>query len=389
MFDKHQRLWVPIALILLIYCGWIAGSAMDIEKYLPRLAPIFLIIGFLTISAIITSMWRVLPKQKPRDFASGWFVALWLALLIAQLVVYPISQRRTISLGNDSEDALIVASTQLLQHHFPYYLHTYLGAPISPMPGAILLAIPFYLIGKVALQNLFWAGVFVVFSLHFFRYRYTALLFLLIIFINAHTFVNLAVGADYPTNCFYICISTYFFLISDESDMSWKRISSIVFLGTALSSRPTYILVIPGLILAYLVQRIGFKAAVYRTALPLCVTAAITAPFYFYDPVHFSPLHVTDRLSFLTSLAQQRMLFITLILFAFGTVCAAFVIRLSVARLFLLASIASGIMLITPGVIWGIRSNFSIPSLTLLGYSDAALCFFCLWAFRYLEEQWA
>jgi len=39
---------------------------------------------------------------------------------------------------------------------YPYYETSFLGNPISPMPGALLIALPFYVLGWTALQNIVW-----------------------------------------------------------------------------------------------------------------------------------------------------------------------------------------------------------------------------------------
>ena len=67
-----------------------------------------------------------------------------------------------ISFGStDTDDAIDIALSELLAGRYPYYPQTFLGLPISPMPGALLLALPFYALGNSALQNIFWLAVFV------------------------------------------------------------------------------------------------------------------------------------------------------------------------------------------------------------------------------------
>jgi len=47
---------------------------------------------------------------------------------------------------------------------FPYYLRTYMGHAITPMPGALILSLPFLLMGRVSLQGPVWLAVFIFFA---------------------------------------------------------------------------------------------------------------------------------------------------------------------------------------------------------------------------------
>ena len=92
----------------------------------------------------------------------------WLAgvtffvILTVFLVVYPIANTGQRSGGSDSDDALNIAANELMHGRYPYSPRTYLDNPISPMPGAVLLAVPFVLLGSSVYQNLFWLFVFFI-----------------------------------------------------------------------------------------------------------------------------------------------------------------------------------------------------------------------------------
>lgn len=91
---------------------------------------------------------------------------LLIGLLVAHLIIHPAIDEDGFSLfgksfgASDGDDAIELAINELRAGHYPYYAKTFLGNPITPMPGALLLALPFYLLGNATLQNLFWLAVF-------------------------------------------------------------------------------------------------------------------------------------------------------------------------------------------------------------------------------------
>ena len=108
----------------------------------------------------------------------AWFVLLFALLAGAFDALYPISLRHTLNRGSDREDALRIELDAMRHHLYPYDARTFLGNPPTPLPGAMLLAAPFYAIHHIAWQNFLWLALFFVFTARWFRYRATALFFL-------------------------------------------------------------------------------------------------------------------------------------------------------------------------------------------------------------------
>jgi hypothetical protein len=79
-----------------------------------------------------------------------------LVVLAVTLFIYPKANIHTPMRGSDRDDALLDATSALLRGEFPYSRPTYLGNPITPLPGALLLAVPFVLAGNAALANALW-----------------------------------------------------------------------------------------------------------------------------------------------------------------------------------------------------------------------------------------
>jgi hypothetical protein len=376
-----------VGIFLLLFAGWWASSASLLVKYCHGKAGILVLAGAFCIAAVLWALrWQQSKGNSQIHWA--WLVAFWMVMAGIYMVLYPIATSRVLGPGSDSEDALRVATSQMLQGHFPYYLRTYLGDPITPMPGALLLSAPFLLMGRVSFQNLVWLGLFIVFCLNFFRCRSSALAFLVVTALaNAGVLEGFVVGADYVVNAWYICVFTFLFLRACEKNSArWQIILTGILLGIALSSRTVYA-VIPPLLLAYLLpQGKGIWTAVRRVAVPVVTVIVVTAPFYFYDPAHFSPLHVVGKLYFLPEEFRGPLL---ILLPALGLIvaCAGFFTHLTLPRLFLLAGLASAVILIPPGLIWGMFDHFSENSLGLLSYGEVSAVFVSLWAFSRFEDE--
>ncbi len=88
-------------------------------------------------------------------------VAACLGTLTAVFVLgVPAADDAILGVGSDRANALDVALTQLAAGHYPYTATTYLGNPITPLPGALLLAAPFrFLLGTAAWQNVVWTAL--------------------------------------------------------------------------------------------------------------------------------------------------------------------------------------------------------------------------------------
>jgi hypothetical protein len=321
---RPQKTLCTIGIVVLLSAFWVAESIREFAIYLPRKTPLLIVLGLCCISAVVLGLKSVLSRRGDGKLGWGWFVALWILVAVLFVIVFPRAQAKADPNRNDSYDALLVSSTELLHGHYPYYIHDVYGHLDTHMPGALFLGIPFLILGRESLQNLFWLGIFMGFTTRYFRFRITAFAFLLIVVIaSAHTLPNILDGADYPTNWMYISVAIFLFLGSIERGSRWKYVASSLLLGTAYSARPTYVLLTSPLLVAYLMQRMGAVAALRRMALPLSVTLAITAPFYLYDPSHFDPFHIVDHVGFLPPRFQSPMVTL-LIVSAVATACIGF-----------------------------------------------------------------
>lgn len=381
---RRRPVWTNIGLFLLLYCLWLLTSADQFRKYFHARAFLLCIAGALCIGlALACTTW--LANRSARPISWSWLVLLWVVWAIAYWAIYPMTLRHLFGPGSDGENALFIAATELVHGHFPYYRHTYLNNPITPMPGALLLALPFLLLGRVSFQALFWIAIFVLISDKFFSRRITALTFLVVtIFASAGILDELFVGDDYTLNAIYLAVAIWCVVRAHRSSSVWLQVLAALFLGLALSSRVIYF-VIPPLIFAYLLHNHSLRTAVRTVTIVLAAAAVVTVPFYLYDPAHFSPLHVSEKLGFLSPPAQHAL---TIFLPAAALIiaCAGFFRRLNLRGVYLLAGISTAVIIIPPAVLWLPLAHFSPDSWQLLAYASAPAIFMNLWAFHRFEE---
>jgi len=269
-------------------------STYEVEKYAGYLGLVLFLIlgpvGFLIGYQHITSRFLNIVTERQSIYLA---IATILALSIAFMIVYPIVDSGVVGGGSDRDEALDLAAREFLGGHYPYYPLTYLGALITPLPGAVLLSIPFVLLGTSAYQNLFWLGMFFVFARSYFNDGRIALLLLWITALSPLMLQQLVTGGDLLANSLYVTISLWLVgrVVPDENSAVWKKILTAILFGLALSSRANYTVLLP-LVFSMLIQHSGWRTSMLYTSITYTTFCVITLPFYIYDPEGFSPLHV-------------------------------------------------------------------------------------------------
>jgi hypothetical protein len=224
-------------------------------------------------------------------------VATLLVALAAFALVFPAADAGAFGGGSDADDAIDVGARAWLRGEYPYYGRTYLGNPISPFPGALLLGLPFVIAGASALQGPFWLAVYFVFLRRRLGDTRCALLILwTMIGLSPVVLQELLVGTDHLPNAIYVLIPMTLLMsaAARAATPAGPRRSGAstwaVLLGVGLSSRPNFLLLLP-LLFGSLARSRGFGRATGLTATVVASCAAVTLPFYLYDPAGFSPLH--------------------------------------------------------------------------------------------------
>ncbi|MEO7660685.1 MAG: hypothetical protein ABIV48_13805 [Pyrinomonadaceae bacterium] len=215
-------------------------------------------------------------------------------LTVITAYVYPIANSGRFGGGTDIDDAMIIGASEIIQGHYPYYRQTYLGGWISPMPGTILLSVPFVFINLLPYQNIFWLLLFFIAVRANLKSNVYALGLLWTILLFSPTFYQVLVtGSDHISNTLYVLIGMWFMVrsISDRGSSLWQRLWPTVLFGIGLSSRSNFLLLVP-LLISVLAQNSDRKLAFKYVALAGLVFSSVTLPFWLYDPGAFTPLVV-------------------------------------------------------------------------------------------------
>lgn len=340
MNHRKRRLLV----VLGVGFSWAIVSVHPIWKYLSH-AKTAVATGSGLLSIVLGMSWLDRLNRKQLQVSLGWFLLLFVTLAAAFAVLYPISLRHTLNSGSDREDALRVELEAVRHHQNPVDARTFLHNPPTPLPGAMLLAAPFYAIGRIAWQNLMWYALFFLFAIRFFRYRATALFFLAVFLLLAPAnFSDFTSGGDYLTNFFYVAIALALFAWSLDKP-SLVCLPAAAFLGVVLSSRGIYVLALIPLF-ALTIQRVSLTRALLLFAIVLtasvAVTLAVLAPHPIANLLKQLDQTSTGKLRFIPESLHPRW---TLPLFAAIAAGTAFLVRVDLPRLFLVFAATSFLVL--------------------------------------------
>lgn len=299
----HTRhfLWHDWRNLLVVSVGFCLPSSAVVQRFLGNVGLLLYVLVSILLVVLYRQYWDILDQRLSgylERYATMLAAVTFAVVLLAFAMAYPIADSGVVGGGSDGDDALNIATVELLNGRYPYHPMTYLGNPISPMPGSLFLAVPFVVLGNSAYQNLFWLVAFFVGSKLYWRASRRALLSVwLVLAVCPAVWHAVVVGSDYISNGIYVLLAMLWLIETAPHSQSsrWQPAVAASALGVALSSRANYLLLVP-LILFALARGAGWRAAVLYIALTCVVFVVVTVPFYLYDPQGFSPLHTVDEL---------------------------------------------------------------------------------------------
>ena len=270
-----------------------------VQKYTGNLGTGVYIAGVLLVLWMLESDLASTIIDNITSVQLGWLLGLTFLLMLAIFWVgYPLANSGALGGGSDRDEALNTATRALLDGRYPYSEQTYLGNPISPLPGALFLAAPFVLLGNSAYQNLFWLLTFVLVLAYLMKdARQALLLFWLILALSPVVLQEFITGGDLLANSIFVTLGVLAlaYLAPVPAVPFWVKCLVAVLLGVGLSWRLNFGLVLP-LLYSALALRTGMKTALIYLGL-ICITfAGVSLPLYLINPVGFTPISTIDEL---------------------------------------------------------------------------------------------
>jgi hypothetical protein len=326
--DRLRRAWNALALVLALALP----SLGTIEKYLGTAVAIAYLVGlFLAVAVAERYALPLFMRLTTESWAVWLAAATYVGLVVAFAIVYPIADRDVPGAGSDRDDAANLATNRLLDGEYPYRELTYLGNPVSQLPGALVFAVPFVLLGNSAYQNVFWIPVFfVALARHLGSARLALFASWALLALSPGVLREFLTGGDLIANGIYVVVLMLLVLLAPGP--RWIGPAAALALGIALSSRANFVFALP-LLFAALWQRSGPRVAISRVALACVALAAVTLPFYAYNPDGFTPLTTSGKLSQFDVLAPHLHVYV---LSAWVLLTLAIAVRRFDARGFLL-----------------------------------------------------
>ena len=287
-----RRLWYAVAVLQL-------PAAAALSKLAPEAARPWVLPVVLAACVAVFAWWRgrARPTALDRLLASPWTtLALLLGLTAVIAVVYPLADGlRNVGEGSDHDDALVLAATRLAEGSWPYGVRTYLGMPITPGPGWLLLWLPLaamhmvWLVGPLALAAWAWAMAKATGT---WRASNVALVLL---GTSAACWEHLVTGGDYLA---IGALATTVVLMAHGRRLPWSLIAGLALvLGLVATSRVVF-LYLPLAAAAALWPR-DRRVASLVAGLGVAAALGLHAAFYLPNPEAYSPLWVLKKGGFL------------------------------------------------------------------------------------------
>ncbi|MCD2194998.1 hypothetical protein LQ327_16650 [Actinomycetospora endophytica] len=234
--------------------------------------------------------------ERAPSWVAPTLVVLGLAVLIVGFVHgVPPSWAYPLGAGSDRADALDVGLARLAAGLYPYTGLTYLQNPITPLPGSLVLAAPFWwLTGSSAAQNVFWTAALLPVLCGGWRLRREAtVLWLLVVMGCLEAGREYLVGDDLVTSVVPAVAATVWVLHARSPRV---LAAAAVALGIATCTRPHLALVV--VIVAVAVGlRAGRRRALLVGGVAAATWAVLIVPFLLGGPGRFSPLHVGAKVT--------------------------------------------------------------------------------------------
>jgi len=272
------------------------GSAATVQKYAGTVSVVlYLLVLVGAVPLLVRGADLYFPALRTRSVALLACATL-LVLAIVFALVYPHANTHVPGLGSDRDDAADMGARALLHGRWPYHGHTYLGNPISQLPGLLVLAVPFEALGHSAYAAFFWLPVLFAVLWYLRGEAQSPLLLLWLVLVASPVVVReVLTGGDLVANTVSVMLALCLVHLALLRGHTAGIALASLFLGFVLSSRLNFLFVLPPLV-ALVWRRYGARVTTAHLTLTAVGFAAVTLPFYI-GRRSFPPLAASDHLS--------------------------------------------------------------------------------------------
>jgi hypothetical protein len=282
--------------------GW-GYPLLLVALLVPGLDPMVRLLGgtvalalFVALTGAAVMLARRPEAARALNHALGGIPTSVLAGAAVALVLLLTAEPTSIA-HSDRNHALTLAGQRLLAGLYPYGAPTFLGEPITPMPGGVVLALPFSgLFGNAGFQNALVLLVLLAVLTSNLRSRGLAHLAFVGVVVSPYVVYQIRWGEDLLANGAWVAVGALLVLHTwREHPVDWRGVGSALLLGVTLSWRPNMLVVLLPVV-AHVLARHGMARALLLSVAILAGFLAVTLPFFLPDPARFSPIHVSSRL---------------------------------------------------------------------------------------------
>lgn len=301
-----------------------------------------------------------------------FFIFLGMLFLIFS-IAYPLIDSGQFGFSSDRDEAIDIAVRQILNGHYPYLCKSVSGVhsgcpttgnPISPLPGALLLASPFVILGNCALQNFFWIIFFYFALIHHTNSKKIPAIYLVLLGVFSPVLIaEILTGGDYLANSLAVTSATIL-VLSAISVQGW--VLGGILLGISLSWRAHFLLLVIPLVIYHIKYREFQKILITGVAATVSFLL-VTLPFFIANPTEFSPIHIQQRLNDFRHILPHANVIVIIITAMIGLALGLWAICHNTLL------IACGTTVTTPILIAILLNSVAVEHLTFLFYGWYAL----------------
>jgi hypothetical protein len=263
------------------------------------------VVGYALVLGLVTVL-LVPPVTELLARAPSWVLPVLVVACLGTLttvfvVGVPPADDLLLGVGSDRANALDVALSELAAGRYPYTATTYLQNPITPLPGALVLAAPFrFLLGSAAWQNVAWTALLLPVLGGGWRLQPgPTLVWLLTVAGGLEVWREFLVGDDLVTGVVPAVAAVAWTLRAarpDDGGSVRTLTGAAVALGVTTCTRPHLALVV--VVVAVAVGlRAGRRRGLLVGGVAGLVWVVLIVPFLLGGLARFSPLHVAAKVT--------------------------------------------------------------------------------------------